>query len=188
MSKKITLIIAVAMILVAASSAYGYSKEWGAAFFDSGTITCNDTTYTYWGSSCVVESYIYAWTYNVNVDSITGANLDTYLATFRYIDDPDTSYLNLELVDYGSYKKLLGWKETDTTGEKEGGGTWTGHCSAKSFYVTGTWSTGTGLDDYYFDYDEDPPVGSGPWAIAWSSPPGVIGDGIWGMIRESYTP
>lgn len=183
--KNLMLVVAVAVMLAGATSAYAYSEKW-EGFFGSGTITYNDTTYTYTYATEEAPSYIYAWTYDANVDSITGSNLNNYRGFFYYVEDGDTlDSLVVKLVDYGSYKKVLGTKATGTSGTKEGDGTWTGHCTNKSFYLRGTWDT-TG-DNEDFDYTVTPPTGNGGWDVTWSSAQGVSGSGLWAMKRSWYS-
>lgn len=182
-NKPILLIAAVAVMSAAATSVQAYSEHW-SGFFGGGTITYNNTTYTYRNSTSVAPSYIYAWTYSVSIDSITGLYLNKHTGYFYNADTTDS--LIIELVDYGSYKKLLGKKETGTSGTKEGDGTWTGECTNKSFYLRGTWDT-YGASEY-FNYNLTPPVGNGGWDVTWSSTAGVSGSGTWQMTRTSYSP
>ncbi|MBN2378582.1 hypothetical protein JXM67_02110 [candidate division WOR-3 bacterium] len=185
------LIIVVAVMLVAACSAYGYTEEWVGNIFSDGvnnsTITYDDTVFSFDHATVAGGSYIYCWTYDANVDSLTGTYVSDYVATF-YSRDRMGSIIDsllIELVDYGSYKKYLGTKETGQTGTKEGSGTWTAECTNRSFYLRGTWDTGTNIDFYYFDYTGDPDQGTGLWTRTWASDVKcTAGDGYWRLVRN----
>ena len=186
MGKHKVLILAAVMI-AAATTAYGYTEEWTAGWFSGGTFTYNSTVYTFDHVNAELGSYIYAWTYDANIDSITGAYIGEHKVIFY--NSAKTDSLIISLVDYSTYKKLLGKKYTGQSGTKEGSGTWTAECTNKSFYLRGTWNTGDDEDTKYFDYGETPPVGNGNWTMTWtSSMLCTSGSGVWQTVRTAYRP
>lgn len=178
-------LLAAILILTAATSAQAYTEKWSGGWFFSGTITYNSTTWTYDHLNTIVDSYIYTWTYDASVDSITGNNVGDHRAIFYNSDKSDS--LIITLSDYSSYKKLLGTKTTGTSGTKEGSGTWSAYCSNKGFYLGGTWDTNGATA--YFNYNVTPPTGNGAWTMTWTSSAScTAGSGTWGIVRTEYNP
>jgi len=172
MSKKLIVIAAVAVMLVAATSAYGYYEDWDG-WFNSGYIRYGGNDYTSVGSDIVSDSTIY--------------------------EKPDDFYLkanaSVDFVYYdGSYEdtitlgisRFFGSKTTGQSGQKEGSGGWSGTAiltipglpPVVFDTVEGTWNTRDAGD--YFDYTmcpcpPDTPTYSAKWVVTRSVPPGLTG-------------
>ncbi len=186
MPKKALLVIAaVAVMLMAATSAYGddYTHERWDGWFNSGHLNYNSKTYT------IVESY------RMVEDS-------TY--TFPPPPRPgrDTFYLTVDVLTFvcaAGYNDSIfvciptftGGKEYGTSGTHEGSGLWSGsgysdnsaEPETKLFDFWGTWAS-TGND---FNYDSEPdPTYTADWDVTGSNPPGITGDGTCSGHRTYY--
>ncbi len=178
--KTLLIIAAVAVMLVAATNAYGYHEQWDG-WFRSGTLTYNDTTYT------VVESY-------GTVDD------STYIFPPPPRPGRDTFYLTVDVLTFmcaAGYNDSIfvgisaftGGKEYGTSGTHEGSGSWSGSGysdrsgGTKLFDFWGTWaSTGN-----HFNYDSEPdPTYTADWDVTGSNPPGITGDGTCSGERTYY--
>jgi len=179
MPKKTLLVIAaVAVMLVGATSAYGYHETWDG-WFNSGWLECLGARFEYTGG----EGRLFDHTYG-SVDSF-----------FVYAVTPST--FTCESGEYAGYYIRLwpgatGWKDTGQSGHKEAyNGGWTGKArlyrpyqDPEDFDVWGTWDTGTEYDGMYFDYDPDTPTYSAHWYYGSSTPAGIITGGKGGSAGE----
>lgn len=169
-SKKALIIIAVAMILVTASSAYAYKETWDG-WFSGGYLTYNSYYYYYSGSGGdVCDStlsttdlfYICPGEPVANIPFVCSALDDTIYLTVSYVS---------------------GWKYTGQTGTKEAhDGYWSGSGVRRKTQVEtiftsiiGSWDTDDPGDK--FDYTTDPDTYSAQWDVTSSSPVGLGGHG-----------
>ncbi|TKJ38001.1 hypothetical protein CEE36_10850 [candidate division TA06 bacterium B3_TA06] len=194
MSKKTLLIIAaIAVMLVGATSAYGYYETWDSLFI-SGTLTYGGNDYQQTGDY-----------YGIAYDStVTGGTTDTFSAfiwpvALRFVS------ANGDTIDL-SVRNFTGNKETGTSGTKEGAGTWSGSAvrykngvpETRWTSVSGTWDTeDQGGQTYYFDYTMCPscppniPTYSARWDVTSSTPGGLnalTGDGGSSGHRRYFSP
>jgi len=181
MSKKTLLIIAaIAVMLMAATSAYGYYEDWDG-WFNSGYLTYGGNEFTSIGG----------W------DVVSDSTID---------DKPDDFYLlNDAMVDFvydgGWYEDTItlgvsgftGSKPTGQSGQKEGSGGWSGMAiltipdlpPVVFDTVEGTWDTDDAGD--YFDYDSRPdPTYTADWDVTGSVPDGITGGGTCSGHRTYY--
>jgi len=171
--KTLLIIAAVAVMLVAATSAYGYYEAWDG-WFNSGYLEYFGARFEYTGG----EGVLYDCTYG-DVDSF-----------FVYAVTPGT--FTCESGEYaGYYIKLWpgasGSKPTGRRGHKEvdDGATWTGKAilyipgpplQTVEFTLEGTWDTE--FYYYYFNYVPATPTYSANWYFGNSTPGGFTdGDG-----------
>ncbi|TKJ37902.1 hypothetical protein CEE36_10970 [candidate division TA06 bacterium B3_TA06] len=168
MSKKALIVIAaVAVMLVAATNAYGYWELWNG-WFNSGHLT-------------FVESPYFDYVEGEGIlEDLTDEDVDTFfvsavcISTFTCTEKGYTIKL---------WPGASGSKPTGQRGQKEvnEGATWTGF--ARFYYgsqilvefdvVEGTWDTNDYYD--YFNYVPDPPTYSANWYFGSSNPPGFTG-------------
>ncbi len=177
MSKKLLLIAAVAVMLVGATSAYGYYEGWNGWFKD-GYLNYNSKRYT------IVESY------NTVDDS-------TYIPPSP--PHRDTFYLTVDALTFvcaAGYNDSIfvgisaftGGKDYGTSGTHEGSGLWSGSGysdnsgESKLFDFWGTWDTDDAGD--YFDYNPRTPTYTADWDV---NPLGAVtGDGTCSGERTYY--
>lgn len=162
MSKKTLLVIAaVAVMLLGATSAYGYYETWDG-WWSSGTIEYDENTYTHSGEGFMIRDSTYSETRDTFYFSSGAVNLMPFVCDD--VNPPDTIFLALPLS--GTY----GGKPTGQSGEKYGIGEWSGtgydHELVKIFDIEGTW-TGT------FNYTDRPYIYTAVAYSTWSSPPGI---------------
>ncbi|MEA3311460.1 MAG: hypothetical protein U9Q76_04495 [candidate division WOR-3 bacterium] len=170
-NKTLILIAAVAVMLVAATSASAYYEAWNG-WFSSGTLT-------YGGNN-----YYYSDTGGIACDSTYSATRDTFylpdtnfVTAFPFVCSAihDTIYLNAN--------RFTGGKETGQSSTKEGNGDWSGsavrrgpgHPPQTFSLVRGTWDT-SGPGEC-FDYRPATPTYSAGWHVTRSTPLGLGGDG-----------
>ncbi|MBA7628331.1 hypothetical protein ES703_35810 [subsurface metagenome] len=160
---KALLIAAVAVMLVAATSAYSYYETWDG-WFNSGNLYYNSKTYSYVEGGIGVD------------DSTTRIGMDLFYRT---------TIPRIAFVCAAGYRDSIfvyidefgGAKEYGQSGTTEGIGSWSGigyadrAGSTMLFYFGGSWEA-------EFDYT-DPPDGTyeGTWRETQSSIPGVRGSG-----------
>jgi len=170
MSKKIILVIAVAMMLVAASSVYAYGETWGG-WFNSGVLIYGGNNYTYSGSG----GWASDTTNDANTHDLFYVTLFPGPKAFVYSVTNDTIWLTVSA--------FSGSKVTGQSGTKEGSGTWSG--SARRTLpdpdqiftsVVGTWDTNGATE--YFDYRPATPTYSVGWDVTYSYPLGITGSGV----------
>jgi len=177
--KALIIIAAVAVMLVAATSAYGddYTHESWNGWFRSGTLTYNMTAYTVVENTCnEVEDSTYIFPPRPGRDMFGRWTAITYI-TFICADDGDSIFVYIATV--------TGGKEYGTSGTHEGSGSWSGEgysdSSAKPetklFDFGGTWEA-------TFDYG--PKTYEGTWMKTWSDTPGVSGSGTCSGHRTYY--
>jgi len=185
MSKKVTLIIAaVAMILVAASSAYAYTELWTGGC-GSGTLTYNGDDYYYGYGN--YTGYIRDTTKTAGQRDTFDLYTNTWHAVFYY-DLHGANPDSLVILNYSW--GFRGGKVTGTSGTKYGSGTFYAACSNKVFLFTSTWSAMS--SPYGFFYTSSPPTVSGTWSVDANQPyygPGTLtGSGTFSLTRAYYTP
>ncbi|TKJ41353.1 hypothetical protein CEE36_08540 [candidate division TA06 bacterium B3_TA06] len=184
MSKKTLLIIAaVAVMLVAATNAYGddYSYESWDGWFNSGELDYNGKTYTIVWSVLEVDDSTY---------TISPPHRDTFgiwvkipAVAFVCVARPgDSIFVYIDTLTTGG-------KEYGTSGTKEGEGYWYGDGSqynehgqlVKIFDFGGTWEA-------TFNYNTEPdPTYEGTWMVTWSGWPVLVtGDGTCSGKRTYY--
>ncbi|TET23029.1 MAG: hypothetical protein E3J71_03830 [Candidatus Stahlbacteria bacterium] len=154
---KALLIAAVAVMLVGATSAYGYHETWNG-WFNSGELTYLGATFKYTEGEGVLRD-------------TTDGDVDRFL-----VPTVTPSTFTCESGEWeGYYIKLWpgasGWKYTGQSEQKEAyDGGWTGFArlyipfvKPDTFNVEGTWDT----DDFgdYFSYGGIPPIYSAEWDI-----------------------
>jgi len=173
--KTLLIIAAVAVMLVAATSAYGddYTHESWNGWFNSGTLTYNDTAYTFVAGDNLVDDY-------------TDGSQDRFClscvayTSFACVETDDTIEVRVST--------FTGSKPTVQEDQKEGRGNWTGTAVLKRSglppvnftTIVGTWNTGDEYDDMYFDYDDYPEEDatySAKWRVSNSDPEGLEGEG-----------
>ncbi|TKJ38487.1 hypothetical protein CEE36_10615 [candidate division TA06 bacterium B3_TA06] len=170
MSKKTLLIIAaVAVMLVGATSAYGYYEHWNG-WFNSGYLKYLGATFDYTTGSGVLEDRTFG-----DVDSF-------------FVNAVDVSTFTCESGEFAGYYIMLypdasGWKYTGQRGHKEAhNGGWTAQAflhipstppQTVEFTAEGTWDTGTSHDGYYFNYYPATPTYSAKWYFVGSTLPGL---------------
>lgn len=182
-SKKALIIIAVAMMLIAASSAYAYTELWSGGC-GTGTLTYNDDDYYYDHGD-----------YNGNIRDTTKTagqrdTFDLYTCTWEAvfyhwsggIEHSGSIDDSLVITEYSW--GVRGWKYTGTTGTKYGEGTFIAACTNKNFVFYGTW------DNTTFDYTPHTPTASGDWDVTGTYPDQVDleGDGTFELTRTYYSP
>ncbi|MBA7692546.1 hypothetical protein ES703_101113 [subsurface metagenome] len=163
---KALLITAVAVMLMAATSAYGYYEDWDG-WFNSGYLRYGGNDFTSVGSGIVSDSTL---TLEEEDDFYLKAN-----ASVDFVYDggwyEDTITLGIS--------NFFGSKPTDQSGQKEGSGGWSGSARVHgpghedvNFVLGGTWEA-------EFTYTSDPLAGTyeGTWRETSSSIPGVSGSG-----------
>lgn len=158
MDKHKTLIVAAIVMLVAATSAFGYHEQW-SGWFSEGTLTYNGYDYVRNGTGGTVDdtsgtSYDYFY-YDGNA----------FVVAFVCSALSDTIYL---AVDSVSGSKVTGQTET-----KEGSGYWVGSavrrkCPTPGIEnewdpIAGTWDTEESYED--FDYTTAPPSYQAGWDV-----------------------
>ncbi|MCK4334044.1 hypothetical protein KAX06_04580 [candidate division WOR-3 bacterium] len=179
MPKKALLVIAaVAVMLVAATSAYGYDEMWSGWWY-SGTLTYNSHDYT-----AVDSGYVSDSTFSDTTD------------TFYLPQDVIVNFIYVvgEIEDTIEFEDTVftGSKPTGQSGTKEGSGVWSGLAIHRrsgfppdTFTIWGTWDTDDAND--YFDYNPRTPTYSADWDVTGSNPPGVItGGGTCSGYRTYY--
>ncbi len=184
MSKKTLLIIAaVAVMLVGATSAYGYWEQWDGWWY-SGTLTYNSHDYT-----AVDFGYVSDSTFSDTTD------------TFYLPQDVIVNFIYVvgEIEDTIEFEDTVftGSKPTGQSGQKEGSGEWAGMAILRrsglppdTFTIWGTWDT-DGANEY-FDYRTcpcppgDPPTYTADWDVTGSYPDGITGGGTCSGTRSSY--
>lgn len=166
MTKKLLIITAVAVMLVAATNAYEHWTGW----FNSGHLTYGGYTYDYVeGVGGVAD------TTNGDVDEFF---LDA-IAVFTFYCSGNNGTIVVSLTS------STGSKPTGQEDQKEGSGNWSGHAiltrplqpSVNFTNIVGTWDTGTPIDDMYFDYTEEDITYSAAWEVSYSDPLGLGGAG-----------
>jgi len=180
MSKKTILIIAVAMMLVAASNAYGYTELWTGGC-GTGTLTYNGNVYTHGNGN--YAGYIRDTTKTAGQRDTFDLYNNTWHVVFYY-DLHGANPDSLVILNYSW--GFRGGKVTGTSGAKSGLGTFHAACSNKVFLFTGTWYNTT------FDYRPGTPTASGDWSVDANQPyygPGTLtGSGTFSLTRAYYTP
>ena len=185
MSKKLLVIAAVAVMLVGATSAYGYYEDWDG-WFNSGYITYGGNNYTSVGSNVVSDSTLLLLPQD-NFYLKANASVDFVYDGGWY---EDTLTLGIS--------RFFGSKPTgDESGHKEGSGGWSGSARVHGpghpdlyFTIWGTWDT-DGANEY-FDYRTcpcppgDPPTYTADWDVTGSYPDGITGGGTCSGTRSSY--
>ena len=185
MSKKTLLVIAaVAVMLVGATSAYGYDEMWSGWWY-SGTLTYNSHDYT-----AVDSGYVSDSTFSDTTD------------TFYLPQDVIVNFIYVvgEIEDTIEFENTVftGSKPTGQSGTKEGSGVWLGSAILRRSglppvvfdTVEGTWNTREAGD--YFDYTMCPPCPprtptySAKWVVTRSVPDGITGGGTCSGTRSSY--
>jgi len=164
MTKKLLLIAAIAVMLVGATSAYGYYESWNG-WFNSGYLRYGGNDFTSVGGWDVVS------------DSTIDEELDDFYlkvnVCVHFVYGSDTIMLGID--------GFTGSKETDTTGTKEGSGDWLGSAiltipglpPVVFDTVEGTWRS-----TYpHFNYDTRPPTYTASWLVTRSVPAGITGAG-----------
>jgi hypothetical protein len=171
--KTLLLIAGVAIMLAAATSAYGY-HEWWDGWVNSGYLEYDGYTFYYSYGSDTLEDLTDG---DVDEFYVPGVTPSTFTCSTGggYFG----SYIKLWVNPYGSTK------DTGQEGQKEvnGNPTWTGramlynssHQLIQDFDVSGTWNTRA--DEDYFDYDPDTPTYSAYWRALLSDPLGITGEG-----------
>ena len=165
MSKKLLLIAAVAVMLVGATSAYGYYEGWNGWFKD-GYLNYNSKRYT------IVESYN-----TVDDSTYIPLTLDTFYLTVDVLTFVCAAGYNDSI--FVCIPTFTGGKPYGTTGEKDGWGFWSGagysdrsaEPETKLFDFGGTW-------EVEFDYTplpHDDPTCEGTWMVTWSGWPVPVG-------------
>jgi len=173
MPKKTLLVIAaVAVMLVAATSAYGYHEVWDG-WFNSGYLTLDSDTFDYVEGQSTVEDYTAG-----SVDSFT-----IWAIPYRSFYCATTGYTIRLWVTTAT-----GWKYTVQEGQKEAyDGGWTGEAilyrpllpDDLDFDVWGTW----GSTYPHFNYNTDSYTAW--WRVSNSRPLGLGGKGgSSGTLRE----
>ena len=178
MPKKALLVIAaVAVMLVAATSAYGYDEMWSGWWY-SGTLTYNSHDYTGVDTGYVSDS--------------KGVLTDTFYLPQDVI--VDFIYVIGEIKDTIEFEDTMftGSKPKGQSGTKEGSGVWLGSAILRRSglppvvfdTVEGTWNTRDAGD--YFDYGGRPPIYSAEWVVTRSVPDGLTGGGTCSGQRTYY--
>jgi hypothetical protein len=180
-TKKLLLIAAIAVMLAAATSAYGYHEVWDG-WWSSGWIDYNDHLYTQSGEG----GYIRDYTYSATRDTFYfGAAMALIPFVCEEIDD--TICLELPL------SETYGGKETGTEDTKEGEGEWSGtgyhledHELVWIFDILGTWYS---TAPNHFNYDSRPdPTYTAESPSTGSNPPGVRARGYSRGYRSYFDP
>jgi hypothetical protein len=179
MLKKLSIIAAVAVMLAAATSAHAY-YEWWEGWFNSGWLILSTP------SPPRVDTFYYTTGQSTLVDCTDGDVDEFYVPSVT----PSTFTCSTQGPYMGCYIKVWsnpsGSKDTGQEGQKEvnRGATWTGTAKLyqpgkdpEDFNVSGTWDTGTSIDDMYFDYDPETPTYSAHWVMNYSNPDGLTGEG-----------
>jgi|GEM_PF-988941 len=180
--KALIVIAAIAVMLVGATSVYGYYEVWDG-WFNSGSLRLDDTyTFNYVSGQGLLED-------------TTAGSVDSF-----FVSTVTPSTFTCESGEYEGYTIKLwpgasGYKYTGQSGQKEAEGdptpTWTGFArryipdppnppKIEEFDVWGTWNTRA--DGDYFDYTMCPcppatPTYSAHWIANLSDPLGITGEG-----------
>jgi hypothetical protein len=172
--KTLLLIVGVAIILAAATSASAYYEDWDG-WFNSGYLTLGTDTFYYTTGESILEDHTVGDVDEFYVPAVT----------------PSTFTCSTGGEYQGFYIKVWsnpsGSKDTGQEGQKEVNGTptWTGYAilyrpaplpDVEFETVGGTWDTGDAGD--YFDYTDCPcppatPTYSAHWILSGSSPPDI---------------
>ena len=175
--KTLLLIAAIAVMLAAATSAYGYWETWNGWWY-SGTLTYNSHDYT-----AVDSGYVSDSTFSDTTDTF-------YLPQDVTVD---FVYVIGEIEDTIEFENTVftGSKPTGQSGTKEGSGVWLGSAILRRSglppvvfdSVWGTWwSTGN-----HFNYNSEPdPTYTASWLVTGSDPDGITGGGTCSGTRSSY--
>ncbi|TKJ42888.1 hypothetical protein CEE36_06375 [candidate division TA06 bacterium B3_TA06] len=171
-TKKLLLIAAVAVMLVGATSAYGYYETWDG-WFNSGELEYFNSPFYYTNGEGVLQDRTYG-----SVDSF-------------FVNFVTPSTFTCESGEYEGYYIMLwpdasGSKPTGQSGHKEvhEGATWSGKAvlfipnppylpQTVEFTLEGTWDTEFYND--YFNYVPHTPTYSAHWYFGSSDPPGFTG-------------
>jgi hypothetical protein len=171
--KALLLIAGVAIMLAAATSASAYLEYW-EGWFNSGYLVYDDYTFNYTEGESTLEDHTVGDVDEFSVSSITSST---------FTCSTGGGYYNYSIKVWSNPS---GWKDTGRSGQKEvnRGATWTGTAKLyqpgkdpEDFNVSGTWDTGTSIDDMYFDYDPETPTYSAHWVMNYSNPDGLTGEG-----------
>ncbi len=177
--KTLLLIAAVAMMLMAATSAYGYYETWDGWWY-SGTLTYNSHDYTAVDSGYVSDS-----------------SFTEFTDTFYLPQDVILNFIYVigEIEDTIEFEDTVftGSKPTGDSGTKEGSGVWLGTAILRRSglppvvfdSVWGTWwSTGN-----HFNYNTRPdPTYTASWLVTGSDPDGITGGGTCTGTGTGYLP
>ncbi|MEA3311792.1 MAG: hypothetical protein U9Q76_06195 [candidate division WOR-3 bacterium] len=171
MSKTLLLIAAIAVMLVGATSAYGYHEawdgwfSWGILYYEDSAYTCSSPGGTVYDSTAgTVDNFYFSGGIPVAAFVCSAIN--------------DTIYLTVS--------SSTGSKTTGQSGTKEGNGDWSGsavrrgpsHPPQTFSLVRGTWDTqDTEGQTRYFDYRPATPTYSARWNVSYSIPWGITGRG-----------
>jgi len=173
-----SLIMSKKLLLIAATSAYGYWEQWDGWWY-SGTLTYNSHDYT-----AVDSGYVSDSTFSDTTD------------TFYLPQDVIVNFIYVvgEIEDTIEFEDTVftGSKPTgDESGTKEGSGVWLGTAILRRSglppvvfdSVWGTW-----WSTYpHFNYDSEPdPTYTADWDVTGSNPPGITGDGTCSGYRTYY--
>ena len=179
MSKKLLIIAAIAVMLMGATSAYGYYEGWNG-WFNSGYLRYGGNDFTSGGSGIVSDSTL-----------ILEEEDDFYLKANASVDFVYDGGWYEDTITLG-ISRFFGSKPTDQSGQKEGSGGWSGMAilrrsglSPDTFTVVGTWRS-----TYpHFNYDSEPdPTYTASWLVTGSVPDGITGGGTCSGTRSSYLP
>jgi len=176
-NKTLIVIAAVAVMLVAATSAYGYYEQWNGWWY-SGTLTYNSHDYTAVDSGYVSDS--------------KGVLTDEFYLPQDVI--VNFIYVIGEIEDTIEFEDTMftGSKPTGDSGTKEGSGVWSGMAILRRSglppvvfdTVEGTWRS-----TYpHFNYDTRPPTYTASWLVTHSVPDGLTGGGTCTGTGTGYLP
>jgi len=165
-NKTLIVIAAIAVMLMGATSAYGYQEDWNG-WFNSGYLRYGGNDFTSVGSDIVSDSTIL----ELRTDNF-------YLKANASVDFVYDGGWYEDTISLG-ISRFFGSKTTGQSGTKEGSGGWSGSARVHgpdhedvNFVLGGTWEA-------EFTYTGDPPDGTyeGTWRVTSSWPVFVSGIG-----------